>query len=202
MAPLSAEAIVTHLEIKPELIERIAHRSHNPPLEIVPPNPAWPQIFLILKQRIIGVLGEKVQAIHHTGSTSVPDLPAKAVIDIDLVVRNVTDEDSYVPSLEAAGFQFLFREPAWHGHRFFVASSPQSANLHVWGPDCPEVERHLIFRDWLLKSPEDRAAYARIKEEAALETRATDGQVMDYNLRKEKVLRQILERAFKDLGYL
>lgn len=190
-------------DFPPGSFERISHRKVKALIEIVPPQAAWPQNFQVLQSRLASALGDKVIAIHHTGSTSIfPGIPAKDVIDIDVVVPNITDEASYVPALEDAGFQFLIREPHWHEHRLFVAYEPQSANVHVWGPDCSEVERHRIFRDWVKKSDEDRQLYVSIKEKAARQTKETGGDVTSYNKLKEEVIRQILRRAFKDLGYI
>lgn len=201
MAP-SVEAIVKDYNFKPELVERISLRKRKETLEIVPPDPSWPQVFEQFNSRIVAALGDTALVVHHAGSTSVPGLPAKNVIDIDLVVADITDEAAFVPALEEAGFHFLLREPHWHEHRFFCAYEPQPANLHVWGPDTPEVERHRIFREWLLQNDDDRALYAEIKKEAARQTTETGGVMMDYNFRKDGVIRQILQRAFKELGYV
>jgi GrpB-like predicted nucleotidyltransferase (UPF0157 family) len=194
--------ILKDFEYNEELVERISVRKSKQPVEIVPSNPAWPERFASLKERIVSTLGDQTVAINHVGSTSVADLPAKDVIDIDLVVADITNEDSYVAKLESQGINFLLREPHWHQHRFFYAEEPYFVNLHVWGLDCPEVERHRIFRDWLRRSPEDKAAYREVKESAAAATRETGGDTQDYNERKEAVIRRILRNAFSDLGYL
>lgn len=208
------EAIVQDFEDQPELVERIAHRKVKAPeLAIEEPDPEWLEYFQVFETRITEVFEEETEdvkekvailAINHVGSTSVPQLPAKAVIDIDLVLSSVAlpNEPYYVPRLEAAGFQYLLREPAWHGHRFFVASEPISCNLHVWGPQCPEVERHRIFRDWLREHEDDRELYAHIKRESAAISRDNGEMVMEYNLRKQGVIRQILTKAFKELEYV
>ena len=201
MAPSLAE-ILKDFEYNEELVERISVRKNKQPVEIVPPNPAWPERFASLKKRIVSTLDDQAVAVNHVGSTSVADLPAKDVIDIDLVVADITNEDSYVAKLESQGFYFLLREPHWHQHRFFYAEEPYFVNLHVWGLDCPEVERHRIFRDWLRRSPEDKAAYRDVKESAAQQTREAGGDTQDYNERKESVIRGILRNAFRDLGYL
>lgn len=201
MAPRVAE-IIQNTEFKPENLERISFRSSLQPIEILPSNPTWSETFSLMKGRIVTALGDKAVEVHHTGSTSIPDLPAKDVIDIDLVVPDIRDEAAYVEPLEQAGFQFLFREPPWHGHRFFVSKSEPAVNLHVWGPDCPEVTRHLIFQERLLRCPEDKALYWEVKMDAARATREAGGDVLDYNLRKQSVIRQILRRAFMELGYL
>lgn len=74
-----------------------------------------------------------------------------------------------------------------------------SVNLHVWGPDCPEVERHQIFRRWLLKTPEDLELYAKIKREAAVAATEKGETMQEYNERKERTIQEILGRAFAEL---
>lgn len=199
--PVSVEDILKTYGFDPKDEERIAFRRIKNKLEIVEPNPLWPQSYELLKERIVSALGSTIVEISHVGSTSVPGLPAKDLIDIDLTVKDVLDEDSYVPQLEAAGFDFLFREPKWHQHRFFCAYEPV-ANLHIFGPDCPEAVRHKIFRDWLRKSPEDRELYAQAKREAAEAARNANEDVNQYSQRKGGTVAAILNRAFRDLGYI
>ncbi|KAK9365664.1 grpb/dephospho-CoA kinase [Lipomyces kononenkoae] len=202
--PATVAQILAPYEYKPELVERIASRTVTPPITIVEPNPEWPQRFEQVKERIQNALGPLILDIAHAGSTSVPGLPAKDIIDVDLSLKDGMDEPSYVKSLEQAGFKFLLREPRWHQHRFFVENWPNAyhVNVHVWGPDSPEVARHRIFRDWLLKAPADLELYAKVKREAAEQTAVAGDSVMDYNQRKEKTIREILARAFRDLGYI
>ncbi|UNI19623.1 hypothetical protein JDV02_005800 [Purpureocillium takamizusanense] len=201
MAP-SVNAIITHHDWSPDGIEKVSARKVPNNIEIVEPDPSWPQRYELLKARIEAALPPStILHIAHAGSTSVPGLPAKDVVDIDVEVPDPADEDAYVPALEAAGWHFRTREPAWHQHRFFSCYDPQ-ANLHVFGPDCPEVVRHRVFRDWLAKSPEDRDLYAREKRRAAGEAVAAGERLAAYNLRKEPVIREILQRAFRDAGYI
>lgn len=200
MAPSVAD-ILKDYNFGPEGIQRIAYRRVKSVIEIVEPDPSWPKSFEMYKNRIISALGSTAVSVEHVGSTSVPGLPAKPVIDIDLTVADVLDEAAYVPQLEAAGFDFLFREPNWHEHRFFCAYEPV-ANLHVFGPDCPETVKHKVFRDWLSKSPADRELYAKVKREAAEAARKANETMNEYNLRKDECVRQILNRAFRDLGYI
>jgi len=168
-------------------------------VEIAPPDPRWPQQYATLAAVIRGALGDRVLALEHVGSTSVPDLPAKPVIDIDLTVADTNDEAAYVGALERCGFVLTVREPWWYGHRLLRHPDPV-CNLHVFGPDCPEVERHRIFRDWLRSHPEDRALYAQVKTVSADETNLAGGHTMDYNARKQAVVREIYARAFRALG--
>ncbi|KAH7151976.1 grpb/dephospho-CoA kinase [Dactylonectria estremocensis] len=202
MAPPSLEALLEHYDFDPNRLERIAFRRSRPALAIVEPDASWPQAFNLIKARIESALGPVCLSVAHVGSTSVLGLPAKPVIDIDLVVRDVTDEASYADKLEAVGFQFLTREPTWHEHRFFCGYEPLSTNLHVWGPECPETARHAIFTSWLRRNEADRELYARTKREMAKLSNEKGETVMEYNRRKEEVIREILKRAFKDLGYL
>ena len=201
--PATVAQILAPYEHEPALVEHVASRTIKPPISITAPKPAWPQRFEEVKERIQNALGAFVLEIAHTGSTSVPGLPAKDIIDVDLTLRDATDEASYVRALEEAGFRFLLREPQWHQHRFFVEDWPDAyhVNVHVWGPDSPEAARHRILRDWLRKTPADRDLYAEAKRHAADQTAPGDS-VMDYTRRKDKVVHEILQRAFRDLGYI
>lgn len=89
-------------------MQRISYRPRRV-IEMVEPNPTWHSSFVLIAQRIQAALGGRALAIEHIGSTSVPDLPAKDVIDINLVVTDPTAEEDYVQDLEDAGFQFLSR---------------------------------------------------------------------------------------------
>ena len=100
--------------------------------------------------------------VEHTGSTSVPGLVAKPIIDLLLVVNDSADEDAYVPDLEAAGYVLRIREPEWFEHRMFKGPDTDT-NLHVLSSGCDEIERILIFRDWLRGNSKDRDLYARTK---------------------------------------
>ncbi|EXJ72477.1 uncharacterized protein A1O5_04982 [Cladophialophora psammophila CBS 110553] len=204
--PLSPEDIVRNYVDDGSSTERVNKRKSRLKIAIVEPNAAWPQRFLDTKARIEAVLGSTAVAILHAGSTSVPGLPAKDIIDVDLVVKDIKDEDSYVGALEGLGFLFLLREPDWHQHRYFVDEGDRTGaypiNLHVFGPDCPEVERHRIFREWLSKSPKDLQLYATVKRECAAASEAAGESMQEYTLRKDKTVREILDRAFHDLGYI
>ncbi|RAK95349.1 GrpB family protein [Aspergillus ibericus CBS 121593] len=204
--PATIAEILSPSPDDPALVERIAFRTIEPPITILPPNPSWPHRFSEIKERIQKALEPTlVLDIAHSGSTSVPNLPAKDIIDVDLTFYDPTDEASYVKALENAGFRFLLREPQWYQHRFFVedwSSTGYHVNLHVWGPDSPEVARHRILRDWLAKTPADRELYAKAKWEAAEWTVRGGKSMVEYTQRKDTAIQEILERAFRDLGYI
>lgn len=128
--------------------------------------------------------------LQHAGSTSVPGLPAKPVIDIVLVVANSADEPAYLPALEAAGYTLRIREPEWHEHR--MLNGPDTAvNLHVFSEGCTEVERMIRFRDRLRTNETDRALYAATK----LSLAGQDwNSVQDYADAKTSVIAKILEK--------
>jgi GrpB-like predicted nucleotidyltransferase (UPF0157 family) len=170
-------------------------------IEVTDPDPAWPQQYQALAARIREVLGWRVLQLEHVGSTSVPGLPAKPVIDIDLTVADPGREPDYLPALEAAGFRLVIREPWWYGHRVLTADQPRS-NLHVFGFDSPEPVRHRIFRDGLRGSPADRDRYAAAKRQAASAANASGEHVMQYNARKQQVIRDIYHRAFVAAGLI
>ncbi len=168
-------------------------------IAIVPYDPSWPAAYSELAAEVNAALGPQVLALDHVGSTSVPGLKAKPVIDIDLTVADGADEEAYVPALEKYGFELVIREPWWYGHRLLRHDDPR-CNLHVWSPNCPEPARHLIFRDWLRENEGDRELYVRVKHQAAHRTRISRGDVVDYNERKRDVIREIYSRAFAELG--
>jgi GrpB-like predicted nucleotidyltransferase (UPF0157 family) len=170
-------------------------------IEVTGPDAAWPQLYHCLAGRIREALGWRVLQLEHVGSTAVPGLAAKPVIDIDLTVADPGRERDYVPALEAAGFQLLIREPWWYGHRMLRADEPPG-NLHVFGFDSPELIRHRIFRDWLRGNPGDRDRYAAAKRHAAGQANAAGEHVMAYNARKQQVIREIYHRAFTAAGLL
>jgi GrpB-like predicted nucleotidyltransferase (UPF0157 family) len=170
-------------------------------IEVAAYDPGWPVLFEELAGRIRGALGDAALVIEHVGSTAVPGLPAKPVIDIDLTVPDSADEPAWLPALEEAGFVLVVREPWWHEHRCLNAEDPR-CNLHVFSPDCPEPIRHVLFRDWLRSHPEDLARYRDAKLAAASAANRAGEHVMDYNARKEPVIHEIYHRAFRAAGLL
>ncbi|HBO3045121.1 TPA: GrpB family protein [Pseudomonas aeruginosa] len=166
-------------------------------IEVHDYDPRWPELYRQLARRIGDALGGLALEIAHVGSTAVPGLAAKPVIDIDLTVADPRQEQTYVPALEQLGYRLRIREPSWHQHRCLQLESPR-VNLHVFGPDCPETIRHRLFRDWLRENAEDRESYAAAKRASA------DGEqrVADYNRRKEPLIRAIYARAFAAAGLI
>jgi GrpB-like predicted nucleotidyltransferase (UPF0157 family) len=161
------------------------------PIVLVDYDPAWPRLFEREAARIRSALGDRALQVEHTGSTSVPGLAAKPIIDVVLVVADSADEPAYVPPLESAGYVLRIREPDWFEHRLLRGTEP-AANIHVFSAGCAEIERMLLFRDHLRRNDEDRELYERTKRELA---RRKWRYVQHYADAKTEVVRRILARA-------
>ncbi|MHA7219212.1 GrpB family protein [Arthrobacter sp. MDT1-48-3] len=172
-------------------------------IEVVEYDSRWPGEAQKICERLHSALGLRALRVEHVGSTAVPGLPAKPVIDLDLMVADPAAEQSWLPQLQNAGFLLTVREPWWHEHRM-LRNGPRrtdgmDTNVHVFGPDSPELVKHIVFRDWLRADSTDRELYAETKRAAAGKT---PQRVMDYNARKETVIHDIYKRAFRAAGFL
>lgn len=161
-------------------------------VEVVAPVPSWPQQFAEVRDTVVAALEDRALSVRHVGSTSVPGLWAKPIIDVDLIVADSGDETAYLPDLETAGFVLRVREPEWEEHRCLRGTDPPS-NLHVWSPGSQEPARHAAFRDWLIDHPDDREAYAALKRDLAAQG-FTDA--MQYNNAKAGLIYDIYDRIF------
>ena len=158
---------------------------------VVEYDPNWPQQFALEASKIRAALGEGALLLEHVGSTSVPGLAAKPILDILLVVADSAEETSYVPALEHAGYMLRIREPEWFEHRVLKGADP-AVNMHVFSPGCAETERMLLMRNWLRAHDDDRELYARTKRELA----QRDWQyTQNYADAKTEVVESILARA-------
>ena len=138
-------------------------------ITIVDYDPNWPIIFESLKKDIDYALKDIPHQVDHVGSTSVPGLCAKPIIDMVLTISNPQMEDAYVPLLQGLGYRLRIREDDWYDHRMLKLNQPQ-VNLHVFGFNCPEVKRMLDFRDWLTTHPDDMALYGSTKRRLATQS--------------------------------
>ena len=182
-APLSDD------EIRAGVVGEVVE--HNATIHLAAYDEEWPRLYEREAERIRGALGEKALRIEHVGSTSVPGLAAKPIIDIDLVVADSSDESAYVPDLEAAGYVLRIREPDWFEHRLFKGPDT-NVNLHTFSDGCGEVDRMLAFRDWLRTHDEERDLYLTAKRDlAAREWKF----VQNYADAKSAVVEEILARA-------
>jgi GrpB-like predicted nucleotidyltransferase (UPF0157 family) len=184
--PLTEEQIRTHTigALKP-LSSRIL---------IVDYDPQWPDLFVREAGRIRAALGCRALPIEHIGSTSVPGLVAKPVIDMLLVITDSADEEMYVPTLEATGYALRIRETKWYEHR--MSRGPNTKfNLHAFSLGCQEIDRLLKFRDRLRSNAADRNLYARTKLALAKQEWK---YVQNYADAKSVVIEKIIARARVD----
>lgn len=164
---------------------------HGATITLVEYDPEWPRLYEREAARIRSVLGERVLLLEHIGSTSVPGLAAKPIIDIQLEVPDSDDEAAYAPDLEAAGYRLVIREPDWEKHRLFKGPDT-NINLHVHSPGNGETERHRLFLGRLRSHPEELALYLAKKRELAAQTWE---YVQNYADAKTGVINEIIERA-------
>jgi GrpB-like predicted nucleotidyltransferase (UPF0157 family) len=155
---------------------------------IAEPDPAWPARFEAERARIAGALGSRALKIAHVGSTSVPGLAAKPIVDVLVAVAGADDDAAFVPALERAGYVLRVREP---GHRM-LRTPELDVHVHVWGEGDEEIRRTLAFRDRLRASAADREAYEALKRELA--TREWD-DMNHYARAKGALIEEILSRA-------
>jgi GrpB-like predicted nucleotidyltransferase (UPF0157 family) len=155
---------------------------------VVDYDPAWPALFEHVKARVHAALGAIALTIEHIGSTSVPGLAAKPIIDVLVVVSDVEAESSFLGALEAAGFVLRARDP---GHRMFRTPG-KDIHLHVYGAGDPAIVDYLDLRDWLRVDEADRSVYGGVKRQLAQRPWSDMNHYADA---KSDVIAQILGRA-------
>ena len=184
--PLSEEQIIAAHVRKPQPL--------NSTIYLAPYNPAWPSLFTRLAKHIHEVLGDSILLLEHVGSTSVPGLSAKPIIDMVLAVADSSDESSYVKPLEEKGYTLRIREPDWYEHRL-LKPPDVPGNLHVFSEGCEQIEQMLLFRDWLRNHANDRLLYEETKRQLAAQTWKYTQYYADA---KTEVIQAILVRAHRN----
>jgi GrpB-like predicted nucleotidyltransferase (UPF0157 family) len=156
-------------------------------------DPSWPDKFQKHSALITRALGSRALRIEHVGSTSVPGLAAKPIIDILVVVEDSSDENAYLPPLLAAGYVLRVREPDWHQHRM-LRTPELDVHVHIFSPGCIEIGRMIAFRNHLRRNAEDRLRYETLKRTLAKQ----DWPSMDdYARAKTEVVEQIIAKALE-----
>jgi len=166
-------------------------RSVRDPVAVVDYNPDGPVQFESWRDRLASGLGPVALRIEHVGSTSVPGLAAKPVIDIQVSVADMTDEAMYAPAIDALGVALRSRDSQ---HRYFrpAGDHPRDVQIHVRDAGSDWERVHLLFRDYLRTHPEAAHAYAAMKRNAA--ERYPDDRIA-YNEAKTNFILDQLERA-------
>ncbi len=167
-------------------------------IRIVPYDTAWPAQFAAEAQRLRDGLGPLALRIDHVGSTSVPGLAAKPVIDIQVSVRDLAPLSQFEPSLAALGYTHLALGDFDRVYPFFQrpATWPSTHHVHLCQIDSLEESRHLAFRDWLRVHPEACRTYEALKRKlAATHDGATLASRERYSLAKTGFIESILHQA-------
>jgi len=160
---------------------------------IVPYDPTWSLRFAEVARELRGALDGAVERIEHIGSTAVPGLPAKDVIDVQVSVAAFEPADAYDEPLTGLGYELL-PDPDEPQHRFYRRPSerPRRVNIHVCECGSAWERRHLLFRDYLRASPDVRDAYARLKNEMSDRYRTNR---YDYTDAKGPFIREVQQTA-------
>jgi len=164
------------------------------PIVLAEYDPAWARLYEREADRVRATLGPRARLLEHAGSTSVPGLAAKPIIDMVLAVADSADEAAYVPPLESAGYVLRIREPDWHEHRLFKGPDT-NINLHTFSDGSSEIRRMLAFRDRLRTHDDERDLYLATKRELAARHWT---YVQDYADAKGEVVEAIIARAVAD----
>jgi len=154
-------------------------------------DPVWVDRFAAHRAKILHALGPSALQIEHIGSTSVPGLAAKPIIDILVVVANSADESSYLDQLIAAGYQLRVREPDFFEHRM-VRTPERNANIHIYSAGCGEIERYLLLRNHLRTHADAREAYADTKRRLAQQSWA---DMNEYARAKTEIVERLILAA-------
>ncbi len=162
---------------------------HNDKVYLADYTSKWSERYREVEAIISKALGRNALLIEHVGSTSIPGLPAKPIVDIVLEVPDSDREMEYVNALEDVGFVLRIRESDWFKHRLLKLDD---VNLHVFSENCKETARMLGFRDWLRSNPDELEIYLQKKRELASQTWKF---VQNYADAKSEVIEEILARA-------
>lgn len=167
-------------------------------VQIVDPDPHWPAIYAEWEQRIRTALGDTAVDVQHIGSTSVPGLPAKPVVDIDVTVPDLEDEAAFTPGLLGLGLILAIREPE---QRFFrpdvAAGAARVVHVHVCAAGSDWFRDDLLFRDYLRAHPARRDAYRDLKRDFA---RRLGHDRSAYTDAKTGFVRETVRLAAQDRG--
>jgi GrpB-like predicted nucleotidyltransferase (UPF0157 family) len=161
-------------------------------IEVVAPNPDWPRQFQAEAVLLKLVFGDLLAEIHHIGSTSIPGIYAKPIIDIMPLVHDIAAVDSYNPMMEALGYQ-AWGEYGISGRRYFSrARNRRTHQVHVFQIGGENVERHLAFRDYLRSHPDKAAIYSEHKRQVA---RQNPYDIFGYMEGKDTLVKQLEAEA-------
>ncbi|MDJ0592925.1 MAG: GrpB family protein [Pleurocapsa sp. MO_226.B13] len=138
-------------------------------VEVVPYNPQWKKAFEAESQQIAKALATNLVVVHHIGSTAIPHIYAKPIIDFLIEVKDINLVTEQTPAMVALGYEAM-GEYGLVGRRYFRKEDPpgiRTHNVHIYEIYSPEIERHLAFRDYMIAHPEEAEQYSQVKQELA-----------------------------------
>jgi GrpB-like predicted nucleotidyltransferase (UPF0157 family) len=149
-------------------------------VEVVPHNPRWRDTFEAEAKHVAAALGENVVAVHHIGSTAIPNIYAKPVVDLLVEVREITEVDGRSSAMESLGYEVM-GEYGIPGRRYFRKDNQEGIrthHIHAFEAGSTEAERHLAFRDYMIAHPVDAQRYSELKRRLAEENpQSMDGYI-------------------------
>ncbi len=161
-------------------------------VEVVPYDPAWKDEYRREERRLREVLGGEIVEIHHIGSTSIPGMPAKPIIDILVGVRKIDNIDLCNDAMARVGYEAR-GEYGLPGRRFFTKGIPKRThNVHVYQPDSAGYRRHLDFRDYMIAHPEAAKKYGELKKAVAA---TCDNDIEKYCDMKDAFVKDMEQKA-------
>lgn len=163
-------------------------------VDVVPHDPRWRDSFEAEAKHIAAALGENVVAIHHIGSTSIPDIHAKPIVDVLVEVRDVSELDGRSAAMESLGYQVM-GEYGIPGRRYFRRDDEEGVrthHVHAFAAGSAEATRHLAFRDYLIAHPADARRYGELKRKLAEEHPQSMDAYMDG---KDGFIKEMESRA-------
>jgi GrpB-like predicted nucleotidyltransferase (UPF0157 family) len=161
------------------------------PVTVVDYDTAWPHLFAEESERIRAALGDAIVAVEHIGSTAVPGLAAKPVIDVLVGLRTIELTRKHIGAMESLGYEYL-GELGIPGRLFFRKGRPRSHHVHAVLRESDLWERHLAFRDYLRARKDEADSYAAFKKTLAAEVA---GERESYTARKDVFAAALQERA-------
>ncbi len=174
---------------------------------VVPYDPHWPVLFEEERAHIASAIGHIVAGVHHVGSTSIPGMAAKPILDMAVLLREFEDGEGCIEPLENIGYIHKGLWDGIPGDRFFLKGHPPQEHcsdgedirthiLHMYTLDSPVVQNHFAFRDYLIAHPEVAAEYAQLK--LTLADRHSDDRAA-YSEGKRSFIREALAKAAREL---
>jgi GrpB-like predicted nucleotidyltransferase (UPF0157 family) len=150
-------------------------------VEVVPHNPRWRDAFEAEAGHVAAALGENVVAVHHIGSTAIPNIYAKPVVDLLVEVRDLSEVDGRSTAMESLGYEVM-GEYGIPGRRYFRKDTREGVrthHIHAFEAGSAEVVRHLAFRDYMISHPVDAQRYSELKRRLAAENPQSMDGYMD-----------------------